>query len=282
MGHGVHDAQQCVGEGHTGQALGVVHGVTLGHIAVVAVHQVALDHADGKDGQRVGVVTVGGGHIGLNGVGHGVHTGVGHQLLGHGLGQVGVHDGHVRGDLEVGDGVLDALLVIGDDGEGGHLGGSAGGGGDGAEVCLAAQRRDAEHLAHLLKGDVGVLVLDPHGLGGVDGGAAAHGDDPVGLKLQHGFGAAHDRLHRGIGLDALKQFHFHAGFFQVSHGTVQEAEPLHGAAAHTDHGFLAGEGFQRFQSALAVVQITGKSKTSHSCYLQSSHTLSETGDTHPC
>ena len=163
----------------------------------------------------------------------------------------------------------------------GHLP-STGGGGDGAEVCLAAQRRDAEHLAHLLKGDLRVLVLDPHGLGSVDGGAAAHGDDPVGLKLQHGFGAAHDCLHRGIGLDALKQFHFHAGFLQVSHGTVQEAETLHGAAAHTDHGFLAGEGFQRFQSALAVVQITGKSKTSHSCYLQSSHTLSETGNTHPC
>ena len=245
-----------------------MHGVTLGHVAVVAVHQVALDHADGKDGQRVGVVAVCGGDVSLDGVGHGVHAGVGHQLLGHGLGQIRVHDGHVRGDLKVRDGVLDTLLVVGDDGESGHLSGSAGGGGNGAEVCLAAQRRDAEHLAHLLKGDVGILVLDPHGLGRVDGGAAAHGNDPVRLKLQHGFGTAHDGLHGGVRLDAFKQFDFHAGFLQVGDGTVQEAEPLHGAAAHTDDGLFAGEGLQGFQSALAMVQIAGKGKTCHKSYLQ--------------
>ena len=269
--HGVHDAQQCVGEGHTGKALGVVHGVALRHITVVAVHQITLDHADGEDGQRIGVVAVCGGNVSLHGMGHGVHTGVGDQLLGHGLSQIGVHDGHVRGDLEVRDGVLDALLVVGDDGEGGHLGSSAGGGGNGAEVCLAAQRRDAEHLAHLLKGDLGVLVLDPHGLGCIDGRAAAHGDDPVGLKLQHGLGTAHDGLHGRIGFDALEQFHFHAGFLQVLHGTVQEAETLHGAAADTDHCLFASEGLQRFQSALAMVQITGQSKTSHNINLQNYH-----------
>ena len=263
VGHGVHDAQQCVGESHTGKALGVVHGVALGHIAIVAVHQIALDHADGEDGQRVGVVAVRGGNISLHSVSHGVHTGVGNQLFGHGLSQIGVNDGHVRGDLEVRDGVLDALLVVGNDGESGHLGGSARGGGNSTEVCLAAQRRDAEHLAHLLKGDLGVLVLDPHGLGCIDGRAAAHGDDPVGLKLQHGLGTAHDGLHGRIGFDALEQLHFHAGFLQVLHSTVQEAEALHGAAADTDHCLFSGEGFQRFQSALAMVQITGQSKTSH-------------------
>ena len=194
VGHGVDDAQQRIGEGHAGQTLCVVHRITLGHVAVVAVHQIALDHPDGKDGQRVGIIAVCGGDISLNGVGHGVHAGVCDQLLGHGLSQVGIDDGDVRGDLEVGDGVLDALLVIGDDGEGGHLGGGAGGGRDGAEVCLAAQRRDAEDLAHLLKGDLRVLVLDPHGLCGVNGGTAAHGDDPVRLELQHGLGTAHDGL----------------------------------------------------------------------------------------
>ena len=268
MCHGVHDAQQRVGEGHTGKALGVVHGVALGHIAVVAVHQIALDHADGKDGQRIGIVAVCGGNVSLHGMGHGVHTGVGNQLFGHGLSKIRVNDGHVRGDLEVCDGVLDALLVVGDDGEGGHLGGSAGGGGNGAEVCLAAQRRDAEHLAHLLKGDLGILVLDPHGLGCIDGRAAAHSDDPVGLKLQHGFGTAHDGLHGRIGFDALEQLHLHAGFLQVFHRTIQEAEALHGAAADTDHCLFAGEGLQRFQSALAMIQITGQSKTSHNVNLQ--------------
>ena len=223
-----------------------MHGVALGHIAIVAAHQIALNHADGKNGQRIGVVAVCGGNVSLHSVSHGVHTGVGNQLLGHGLSQIRVHDGHVRGDLKVRDGVLDALLVVGNDGESGHLGGSAGGGGNGAEVCLAAQRRDAEHLAHLLKGDLGVLVLDPHGLGSINGRAAAHGDDPVGLKLQHGLSTAHDGLHGRIGFDALEQLHFHAGFLQVLHGTIQEAETLHGAAADTDHCLFAGKGFQRF------------------------------------
>ena len=138
-------------------------------------------------------------------------------------------------------------------------------------MCLAAQRRDAEHLAHLLKGDVGVLVLDPHGLGCIDGRAAAHSDDPVGLKLQHGFGTAHDGLDRGVRLDAFKQLYFHAGFLQVGDRTIQKAEPLHGAAADTDHCLFAGEGLQRFQSALAMVQITGQSKTSHNVNLQKYH-----------
>ena len=266
--HGVDDAQQRIGECHTGQALCVVHGITLGHIAIVAVHQIALDHADGKDGQRIGVVAVCGGNVSLHGVGHGVHTGVGNQLFGHGLGQIGIDDGDIGGDLKVSDGVLDALLIIGDDGESGHLSGGAGGGRDGAEVGLAAERRNAEHLAHLLKGDLRVLVLDPHGLCGINGGAAAHGNDPVGLKLQHGLCAAHDGLNRGIGFDALKQLHFHAGFLQVANSAVKEAEPLHGAAADTDHGLFAGKGLQGFQSTLAVVQIAGKSKTSHRKYLR--------------
>ena len=193
---------------------------------------------------------------------------MGNQLLGHGLGQIGIDNGDIGSDLKVGDGVLDALLIIGDNGESGHLSGGAGGGRDGAEVGLAAERRNAEHLAHLLKGDLRVLVLDPHGLCGINGGAAAHGNDPVGLKLQHGLCAAHDGLNRGIGLNALKQLHFHAGFLQVANSAVKEAEPLHGAAADTDHGLFAGKGLQGFQSTLAVVQIAGKSKTSHRKYLR--------------
>ena len=186
-----------------------------------------------------------------------------YQLLGHGLGQIRVNDGHIRSDLKVGDGVLDALLVVGDDGESRHLGGGAGSRRNGAEVCFAAQRRDAEHFAHLFKGDVRVLVLDPHGLCGIDGGAAAHGNDPVRLKLQHGLGTAHDGLHRRIGFDALEQLHLHAGFLQIAHGAVQKTEPLHGAAADTDHCLFAGKGLQRFQRTFAVVQIAGKGKTSH-------------------
>ena len=189
-----------------------MHGVALGHVAVVGVHQVTLDHLDGVEGQRISVVAVGGGHIRLNGVGDGVHTGVGHQLLGHGLSQIGVHNGHVGSDLKVGDGILDALLIVGDNRERSHLSGGAGGGGNGAETGLLAQGGNAEHLAHLLKGDVGVLVFDPHGLGRVDGRASAHSHDPVGLELQHGVRALHDGFHRGIGLDTLEHLNLHAGF----------------------------------------------------------------------
>ena len=95
------NAKQCVGEGHAGQTLGVVHSVPLLHVPIVTAYQVMLNHADGVDGQGVGVVAVGGGHIGLNGVGHGVHAGVSYQLLGHGFCQSGVYDGHIRGDFKV-------------------------------------------------------------------------------------------------------------------------------------------------------------------------------------
>ena len=207
VGHAVHDAQQRVGERHTGQALCVVHGVALIHIAVVAANEVGLDHFDSMQGQRVGKVAVGSGNVSLDGVGHGVHTGVSHQLFRHGVGQLGVDDGDIGGDFKVGDRILDALLIIGNDGEGSHLGSSAGGGGDGAEVCLAAQRRDAKDLAHILKGD------DPHGLGGIDGGTAADGNDPVRLEFLHCSRALHDGLNGRVRLDTLEQLHFHAGFF---------------------------------------------------------------------
>ena len=164
-------------------------------------------------GQRVGEVAVGGGNISLDGVGHGVHTGVGDEFLRHGVGQLRVNDGDIGGDLKVGDGVLDTLLVVGDDGERRDLGRGAGGGRNGAEMGLAAQRRDAEHLAHILKGDIGVLVLDPHGLGGIDGGAAADCDDPVGLEFFHSGSALHDCLDRRVRLDAFKQLNLHAGLF---------------------------------------------------------------------
>ncbi len=120
--------------------------------------QILLHDVDGLEGQGIGEHGVEGGHIGLDGVGQGVHTGVGHQLGGHGLGQGRVDDGHVGGDIEVGQGVLDALLVVGDDGEGGDLGGGAGGGGDGAEPGLLAQLGEAEGGDQILKGGLRVLV----------------------------------------------------------------------------------------------------------------------------
>ena len=189
-----------------------MHRVALGHIAVVAAYQIRLDHLDGMQGQRIGKVAVRGGNVCLNGVGHGIHTGMGNQLFGHGVGQFRVDDGHIGGDLKVGDGILDALVIVGDDGERRHFRSRAGRGGDSAEMSFAAQRRDAEYLAHILKGDVRVFVFDPHRFGSVDGGTAADGDDPVGLEFLHGGRALHDGFHRRVGFDALKQGYLHTGF----------------------------------------------------------------------
>ena len=185
-----------------------------------------------------------GGHISLNGVGHGVHAGVSGQLLGHGLRQSRVHNGHIGGDVEVSQGVLHALVIVGDHGEGGHFSGGAGGGRDGAEVGLGAELGEVEGDAEGLEGGVGVLIEGPHCLGGVDGGAAAHCNDPVGLELTHGLGALHHRLHRGIRLHALKELDLHAGLLQIAFNFVQEAKALHAAAADNNHRPLAFQGLQ--------------------------------------
>ena len=138
------------------------------------------------------------GDINLDGVGHGVHAGVCDQLLGHGLNQVRIDDGDVRGDLESAMG-YDALLVIGDDGECGHLGGGAGGGRRWRRSVPCGATAGCRRPCISSKGDLRNFMLDPHGLCGVNGGTAAHGDDPVRLELQHGLSTAHDGLDRGSG-----------------------------------------------------------------------------------
>ena len=117
----MHDAQQCVGERHAGQALRVVHTVARVHIAVVRFLQIVVNHLDGVQSQRVGVIAVQGGHIRLNGVRHGVHAGVRRQLRRHFLGQLGVHNGDIRRDVEVGQRIFDAFLIISNNGKCGNL-----------------------------------------------------------------------------------------------------------------------------------------------------------------
>ena len=257
MRHGVDYAEQGIGEGHTGKALGIMHGVALCHITIVGIYQIVFNHLYGEYCQRIGIIAMRGGNIGFDSVGHGVHTGVGNQLLGHGLGQIGVNYCHVRGDLEVRYGVLDALGVIGNDGERGYLGSGAGGGGNGAEVSLFTQLGQAEHLAHILEGYLGVFILYPHGLGRIYRRAAAHGNYPIRLELEHGIGAAHNGLNGGIGLDTFKKFNFHASFLQIRNSSVEESEFLHAAAANANHCALAFKCFQRLKGSFSVVKITG-------------------------
>ena len=246
----------------------MVHLLAAAHVAVKGAEQILLHDVDGLEGQGIGEHGVEGGHIGLDGVGQGVHAGVGHQLGGHGLGQGRVDDGHVGGDIEVGQGVLDALLVVGDDGESGDLGGGARGGGDGAEPGLLAQLREAEGGDQILKGGLRVLVEGPHGLGRVDGRATAHGDDPIGFKLPHDCRAAHHGFHRGIGLYVLDQAGLNAGLLQIAQGLVHKAELLHGAAAQHQHRTGALQILQIFQRIGAMIDVSGKRKTGHNRYLR--------------
>ena len=172
------------------------------------------------NGQRIGVVAVCGGNVGFDRVGHRVHTGVGNQLLRHGLGQLGIDDGDVRRDLEVGDRVLGSLGIVGDDGEGGHFGRRAGSGGNGAEVGFVTQFGKSEDLAHVFEGAFRIFIFDPHGLRRVDGRTAADGNDPVGTEFLHHFGASHHGFDGRVGFDAFENLHFHAGFFQILLGAV--------------------------------------------------------------
>ena len=182
------------------------------HVAVVGRNQVLVDHLDGMESQRIRVLAVHCGYIGLDGMGHGVHTRMGRQLLGHGFCQSRVNNRHIRRDVEVSQRVLYALVVVSDNGEGRHFRSRTGGRRNRAEFCLRTQSREAERCNQALKGCVRILIEYPHSLCGINGGTASDGDNPVGAKLSHGLGAFHNRVDRRIRLNAFKQFHVHAGF----------------------------------------------------------------------
>jgi len=254
--HRMNNAQKSIRESHAGKALRIVHGIALGHIAVVGRNQILLDRHNREDREWVGIIAVCGGNISFDRVGYGVHTGVGNQLLRHGLGQIRIHDGDIRGDFKIGNRVLDTLLIVGDDGKRGHFGSRTGSGRNRAEMGLFAELGQTEHLAHILKGGLGILILDPHGLCGIDRRTAAHGNNPVRLKFLHGRRTAHNGFDGRIGLNAFKELDFHAGFLQVRNSFVQKSEALHRTAANADHRTFAFKGFQRFQRAFAVIQIS--------------------------
>lgn len=232
-------------------------------VALVGLGQPLDDLADGVQRVAVGVHGAGGGDVCLDGVGQRVHTGVGAQLGGHGVGELGVNDGDIRGDVEVCQRVLDALLVVGDDGECGDLGSGAGRRGDGAELGLGAELREGEGHDGLLEGLLGILVEQPHGLSGVDGRAAADADDPVGLEVLHGLGTLHDGVNGRIGLDALEDLYLEAGLLEVRFDVLQETAAAHRAAAGDDHGAGALEVLHLMTSALTKIQVARIGKTSH-------------------
>ena len=205
--HGMVQAQEGVGEGHAGDAGGIVHLLAGKAVAVIRFFQIGEHHLDGVQGQAVGVVVGHGGHIRLNGVRQHVQARVGHDALWHAPGELRVDDGNIRREAVVGQRVFDvAVLFIGDDREACPLAACAGGGGNGHQLRLCAQLRELERaladikeaLAQAVKAGVGVLVEQPHTLGRVNGAAAADGNNHVRLEGAHGLYTAHDALHAGV------------------------------------------------------------------------------------
>lgn len=240
-----------------------MHGVALGHVAIVGIHKVVLYHLYGEYGKRIGVVAVRGGNISFYGMGYSVHTGVGDQLLGHSLSQIRIDYGHIRSYLKIGYRVFDALCIIGDYGEGGNLGSGAGGGGYGAEAGLFPQLGQAEHLAHIFKRYLGVFIFYPHGLGGIYRGTAAHSYYPIRLELLHRLSAAHNGFNGGSGSMRFKQLDLHAGFLKISDSLIKETKLLHTAAANAYHCALALKCLKRLKRAFSMIKIAGQSKTCH-------------------
>ena len=195
--HGVAHAQEGVGERHAGHGGGVGHLLAgLGVVGAVRVGagQILENHLQALQGQAVGVV--GGHHAGdgLQVVRHGVDAAGAGQPPGRVHHHVRVHDGHLGHELIVGQRVLDAGVLIGDDREGRDLAAGARRGGDGDEVRLFAHAGEgvgaladvAEAHGHVQEVRVRMLVEHPHDLGRVHGAAAADGDDAVGLEGGHG------------------------------------------------------------------------------------------------
>ena len=145
-----------------------MHAVTGFCVTVVRRNEIFHDHLDGVDRQWIGVIAVRGRNIGLDCMGHSVHTGVCNQLLRHGSSQFRINDCHIRSNLEISDRILDAILIIGNDRKCGYLCSSSGSRRNCTEVSLGAQLRKTENLTHIFKGAVRILVLDPHSLGSVD------------------------------------------------------------------------------------------------------------------
>ena len=72
--------------------------------------------------ERVGEFRVQGRNVCLDRVGECVHSGVGGKLRRHGLRDIGIDDGNIGRDVEIGKRVFDTLFVIGYHGKCSDLG----------------------------------------------------------------------------------------------------------------------------------------------------------------
>ncbi len=251
VGQGVVHAQEGVGEGDAGQAGGVGHldaGLHVLGAVFVSPGQVLEDVLDGRQGEAVGIVAGHDGDIGLHGVGQHVITGGPGNALGHVHHVVRVHDGHGGQQFIVRQRPLGAGVAVGDDGEGGDLGAGAGGGGDADQLGLLAHLGELVNALADIDEDggqvqevlLGMLIHQPHDLGGVDGGAAADGDDDIGLELVHGRQALHGVLDLGVHTDVIEN----------TGGDAHVGQLVQDGLAHAD---LKEVGVRDHKGLLAVV-----------------------------
>ena len=256
VGHGMNDTQESIGEGHTSQALSIVHLLSGNFVSVVRSRQIFQNHFNGLQSQRIGERAVQGGNISLDGMSQSIHTGVGNLFYRKSHNQIRINDGNIRSDVEVSQRIFDAALIISDNGESSYFGSSTGSRGDGSESCFLSQLRETEGSDEILEFRIRILMESPHSLGCIDGGTSAHCHDPVRLELLHHFCASHDSLNRGIRFYAFDQLHFHAALFQVVHCAVKKALTLHGAAAYNQNSLFTFQIFQLFQTSCSMVNIS--------------------------
>ena len=129
VGHGVDDPQKCVGEGHTGQTLGVMHLLPGGLVSQVRRRKMIQYHFNGFEGERVREGAVQRGNIRLYRMRQSIHPCIGNLPGRQTLYQLGIYNCHVWGDVKIGQGIFDPGLVVGDYRESGDLCRSAGCGG---------------------------------------------------------------------------------------------------------------------------------------------------------
>ena len=215
-----------------------MHGITFCHVTVIGIYQILLDHFDRMQGQRIGKVTVRSGNISLDCVGHSIHTSVGYQFLRHGLCQIRIDDGYIRGDLEISDRIFNSLLIVCNDRECSNLCSSSGSRRNCTEMSFSSQFRDTKYLTHIFKGNVRILIFDPHCFCCVDRRTTTHSNDPVRLECFHSCSALHYGFYGRIRLNAFVKLNFHSCFFEVLFCLIKESEAFHGTAANTDDCFL--------------------------------------------
>ncbi len=127
VSHGVNDAEGCTGKSNAGEALCIVHGVACCHsvsgsfVLMIGINKAVLDQRHGTESRSICEIGSCCGYKSLNGMSHPIHSSVSNELLRHGLREFRINDRNIGCDLEIGDRVFDALVVIGDDGESGYF-----------------------------------------------------------------------------------------------------------------------------------------------------------------